>query len=454
MGKSVVDRAGERFLVRDISGSRPRSSKGLKRKPTDDDEDSEPNHSTSPDVAVYRNNDRTTTLLVITPEQYNKGKKTKGDKGKDNDKDKDKDARQDWVAHRSWSDIVAFFEAKVYHKHSAFEFTNPKNRFMRDDTDYGEKALGQFLEYLAQILAHQHRTHLFTVYIYRNQARIVYADRSGAVVSEPFPYGTRENSKLHVFFWRLARMSDKELGFDETATLATDVDVRAMREYVAKLPTDYLKEQAYYALSWDPNAKAGKQLKSIEWPMHKLSVGDRMVFVGRPSFATHSLFGRCTRGYAAFEKVQEADKTSWHIRFLKDSWRVNDANGRIRPEHEVYQRLHDRGVRDNVPTCLAAGDVPVAGGSPQLTKLHDVGERSHHPRCHYRILISEMCRPLSDFCDFCELAALLKDALQGEFFTTVPSLNTRGMTMAPIQLTRTRGRRPESFTEMSASTIS
>ena len=85
MCKSVVDRAGERFVVRDISGSRLRDSKSLKRKPTDDDEDSKPNHGTSPDVAVYRNNDRT-TLLVITPEQYNKGKKTKGDKGKDNER--------------------------------------------------------------------------------------------------------------------------------------------------------------------------------------------------------------------------------------------------------------------------------------------------------------------------------------------------------------------------------
>ncbi|PIL34283.1 hypothetical protein GSI_03058 [Ganoderma sinense ZZ0214-1] len=416
MGKSVADRAGETILCRDISAARPRPSRSNKRKLKDDKEDSgahdnteqnngSPGHGT-PNIAIYHNNDRTRTSLVITPEQYNERSGTK--------EDDDKKVRQDWVGHRSWSDIVAFFEAKIDHNSSAFEFAHPSTRFIRDDTDGGEKSLGQFLEYLAQILAHQHRTHLFAVYLFKNQARLVYADRSGAVVSEPFFYGTRDHSTLHVFFWKLARMSNKERGFDETATLAADADVRAMREYAATAPTEYLKAQAYYALSWDPTAKEGKQLKSFEWPMHKLSVGDRTVFVGRPSFATHSLFGRCTRGYVAFEKVEKDGKTSWHLHFLKDSWRVKDAKDRIHPENEVYDRLHNEGAGDHVPTSLAAGDVPVVDepGSTQLTRLHDIGERRHHPRAHYRVLIAEVYRPLSDFSDFRQLAELLRDALQ------------------------------------------
>ena len=421
MGKSVAERAGDTILFRDISAARQmddnRSCKSLKRRSKDGEEDPEAcddaeqktsssRRGTTPDIAIYRNNDRTKTLLVIDPEVYQKHTKTKNAK--------DIQSRQDWVAHRSWSDIVAFFEAKIDHNMSAFEFEHPHIRFMRDNTDGGEKSLGQFLEYLAQNLAHQHRTHLFAVYIFKDQARIVYADRSGAVVSEPFPYGTREHPTLHIFFWKLARMSDKERGFDESATLATDADVRAMRAYAATAPTEYLRTQAYYALSWDPNAKEGKQLKSIEWPMHQLSMGSRTIFVGRPSFATHSLFGRCTRGYPAFEKVHEDGKTSWHLRFLKDPWRVQDAKGRIRPEHEVYERLRDKGVEDHVLTCLAAEDVHDADGLAQLTRLHDVEERKVHPRSHYRILFDEVCRPLSDFSDFRELAALLRDSLQGK----------------------------------------
>ncbi|PIL36451.1 hypothetical protein GSI_00140 [Ganoderma sinense ZZ0214-1] len=427
MGQSVADRAGETILFRDISAARPRSSNqasnSRKRKPKDGEENSEvrndseqndssQSHGTTPDVAIYLNNDRTKTLFVIKPEDYQKraGKKAK-EKAKEKEKDKTFGAHQDWVGHRSWSDIVAFFEAKIDHTLSAFEFAHPNTRFVRDDTDGGEKSLGQFLEYLAQILAHQHRTHLFAVYVFKNQARLVYADRPGAVVSEPFFYGTRDHSTLHIFFWKLARMSNKERGFDETATPASDADIRAMREYAATAPTEYLKAQAYYALSWDPTAKEGKQLKSLEWPMHKLSVGDRTVFVGRPSFATHSLFGRCTRGYVAFEKVQKEGKTSWHLHFLKDSWRVKDANNRIRPEHKVYKRLHKKGAGDRIPTSLAAGDVVDAHGLPQLTRLHDIGERRHHPRAHYRILIAEVYRPLSDFTDFRQLAELLRDAL-------------------------------------------
>ncbi len=419
MGKSVAERAGETILIRDISAARP--SKSLKPRPKDGEEardDSEQKTSssrrgTTPDVAIYRNNERTKALLVIDPEVYNKRTKTKAAK--------DKTSRQDWVAHRSWSDIVAFFEAKINHNFSAFEFEHPHTRFVRDNTEGGKESLGQFLEYLAQNLAHQHRTHLFAVYIFKDLARIVYADRSGAVVSEPFRYGTRDHPTLHIFFWKLARMSDKERGFDESATLAADADVRAMCAYAATAPTEYLRTQAYYALSWDPKAKEGKQSKSIEWPMHQLSIGGRTIFVGRPSFATHSLFGRCTRGYPAFEKVQEDGKTSWHLRFLKDSWRVKDAKGRICPEHEVYERLRDKGVQESIPTCLAGGDVLDADGSAQLTRVHNIGERKFHPRSHYRILFAELCRPLSDFSDFRELAALLGDALQGKF----PSLSMK-----------------------------
>ncbi len=420
MGRSVAKQTGDTILFRDISAARQmegnKSSKGRKRgfEDYEDGYDCEKHNNsrrrgTTPDVTIYRTNHRTATLIA-------------GDSSEQH-READVEARQDCIVRPLWSEIVAFVEAETDHDFSAFEFPNSDSHFVSDgdddddDNDDGndnDNPLNHFLKRISRALAHQHRTHLFAVYIFKDQARIVYADRSGAVVSEPFSYGTREHPTLHIFFWKLARMSDKERGFDESATLATDADVCAMRAYAATAPTEYLRTQAYYALSWDPNAKEGKQLKSIEWPMHQLSMGSRTIFVGRPSFATHSLFGRCTRGYPAFEKVHEDGKTSWHLRFLKDSWRVQDAKGRIRPEHEVYERLRDKGVEDHVLTCLAAEDVHDADGSAQLTKLHDAGERKLHPRSHYRILFAEVCRPLSDFSDFRELAALLRDGLQGK----------------------------------------
>ena len=165
MGKSVAVRAGETILVRDISNSRPRSSNqasnSRKRKPEEDEDtsavrnesgqnDSIPTYGTTPDVAVYLNNERTNELLVIKPEVYAKRPENKKRK-EDDERFK---ARQNWVAHRSWSDIVAFFEAKIDPSFSAFEFAHQNTHFVCDDTNDEDKFLDQFLEYLEIGRAH------------------------------------------------------------------------------------------------------------------------------------------------------------------------------------------------------------------------------------------------------------------------------------------------------------
>ncbi|TBU36750.1 hypothetical protein BD309DRAFT_877769 [Dichomitus squalens] len=356
---------------------------------------------TSPDVAIYRDNQRSRDLLVIDPETYESRTRSK--------KPADVEWRKKWAGHRSWSDIIVLFEAKANHSLSAFEFLNSKSSFLRSGADGGMEGIGQFLEYISQVFSHQHRTHVISVYVYLNQARIAYCDRSGAVVSEPFDYGTRKNGLLHRFFWKIARMSSEELGIDGSLTLASLADISALRVYASNLPPGYLREQACRALSWNPNGKS-ELPPHPHHPIYQLSLGVRTVFIGRPSSAPLSLFGRCTRGYPAFEreKSQGSNEIRWRMRFLKDSWRVQDTEGRIHPEYAVYDRLHNRGVTDHVLSCLAGGDVPTQEGSLQRTTLQSEG---YHPRAHSRILLSHLCRPLSDFKDFRELSGLLRDAL-------------------------------------------
>ncbi|KAI1783668.1 hypothetical protein LXA43DRAFT_1102241 [Ganoderma leucocontextum] len=353
---------------------------------------------TRADCAVYLDNDRTRTIVDINPDDFMKTSEMSLN---------DKNHRKDRVGRRAWGDIVALLEAKHNHDHCAFEFKNPGSRFIRDHTALGRRALGQFAEYIAHILAHQHRTHVLALYVFRDEARLCYFDRSGGVVSKPFHYGTSDDTTLQRFFYRLAGMTHQQLGFDPTATLASQEVVDDLRNWVATIPTEYLREQAYQALCWDPKTRRSS---SVEWPTHEIAFKDKTLYIGKPAFSNLSLFGRSTRGYVAIEKETEEDgSTAYALRYLKDAWRLMHPN--IHPEHEVYERLASRGVSRYVPTCLGGEDVPDECGVWQQTKTWVPLRSKPLPRGHYRVLLKEVCRPLSHFDDFSDLALVLGNAL-------------------------------------------
>ncbi|EJF58077.1 hypothetical protein DICSQDRAFT_149368 [Dichomitus squalens LYAD-421 SS1] len=353
---------------------------------------------TRSDCAVYLDNERTRKIVDMDRDDFMKTSRMS---------EEDKNARKDWVGRRAWGDMVAFVEAKHKHEGSAFEFNNPGTRFTRDDTDGGRKALGQFAEYVANILAHQHRTHVYALYVYRDQARICFFDRSGGIVSTPFHYGTTDDTTFQRFFYRLAGMSREQLGFDPTAVLADESVVDDLRAWAAAVPTEYLRKLACEALCWDP---ATNSSSSAEWPTHEVTFKGKTLYVGKPAFSNLSLFGRCTRGYVAIEKETGEDgSVTYSIRYLKDSWRNDHPN--VHPEHEVYERLRSRGVVEYIPTCLGGEDVLGVAGAWQQTRTGELLPSKPLQRGHYRILLKEVCRPLSDFKDYRDLAMILGHAL-------------------------------------------
>ena len=101
--------------------------------------------------------------------------------------------------------------------------------------------------------------------------------------------------------------------------------------------------------------------------------------------------------------------------FVKDSWRFDHAD--IKPEHEVYERLHKYSVK-NIPTCLGGENVGEGTSGLQRTRLehpsNSLRQRDHHDRVHYRLFIKEVLRPLTDFIDFQDLVVLMTHALCGE----------------------------------------
>ncbi|KAA1473560.1 hypothetical protein DENSPDRAFT_882141 [Dentipellis sp. KUC8613] len=343
-----------------------------------------------PSGGVYAVNARTERFVAISDATLRAESKIS---------DADKDVRTGSVGHCSWADLVVPIEVEVDRSYSAFTFSDKQDPLLID-TKRGRNSLDLLLHHVGHVFTHQHRTHVYVLYVFRHQARILYFDRAGCIVSEPFQYDNGTYTPLHRFFWRLAHMSDEERGYDHSAVLASEKEVKKMVEYARDAPTEYIGEQIYRALSWDSEKGAPR---STQWPVYKVTMGSRSLLIARPIASSHSLYGRCTRGYIAYDPEERT------VSFLKDCWRAD--HPRAIAEHEVYKRLAAHGV-SNIATCEGSEDVLDSRGRWQVTKAHSaVGSKSRIAFGHYRILLREICRPLIDFKDFRELASLLYDAV-------------------------------------------
>ncbi|RDX51397.1 hypothetical protein OH76DRAFT_1481667 [Lentinus brumalis] len=189
------------------------------------DPDDDLKTATRVDVGVFFKNDRFKDVVSIPPAEF---METSRMKSKAN-----KEVRKNHVGRCSWADVVVLIEVKINTQRSAFYFEDDPTKFLRTDSNDGREALGQLGEYIGQVFGHQHRVHLYAVYVYKDRARLLYFERQGALVSEPFKYGTRKALTLHTFFWRLANMSREQLGFDPTVIPA---DADAVKEMLPVLP--------------------------------------------------------------------------------------------------------------------------------------------------------------------------------------------------------------------------
>ncbi|KAM5541440.1 hypothetical protein V8D89_004994 [Ganoderma adspersum] len=327
----------------------------------------------------------------------------------------------------------------------------------------GEGGLGQVSEYMHNLLTNQHRRFAYAFYVKWKYARILYFDRAGAVISEPFDW-THSASLLHDFIWKAAHMTLEELGYDPTVQVASEPEIDLLRSKMGDelnaLPTEvqqYVLDAFLSTATRQPEAttedaedsttkpkkkaKAKPEVPLDEIPIYQLTVTssnpspdeafpdsaippapsttpstsdsrateneNRTFLVGRPYFSASSLTGRCTRGYIAFDLETET------FCFLKDSWRPL-VPGRSRPEHLVYERLRNHGVHNvsNIATLVCGGDV--GGHRAQVTRVQDSipQENKPVPRVHYRIVVKEIGLPLTEFQNFTELAGIFGDALE------------------------------------------
>ena len=302
-----------------------------------------------------------------------------------------------------------------------------------------ESGLGQLGYYMHNLFAFQHRLFSYGFYVQWRWARLLYFDRTGALVSEPFDW-TETSSPLHEFVWKFAHMTPEERGYDPTAQEASYSEIQevlaaanansselpeAIRPYVQKAflsndtegdhtgmdgPEWDVNEAPIYPLTVTSSAPSPDDMfpdSELTSAVTDVTTIEHTFLVGRPHFLADSLIGRCTRGYIAWDISEQ------RFCFLKDSWRPL-VPGRARPEHLVYERLRNHGVTRRIATLVCGGDV--GGPRQQTTVTHEWFPECKQPipRVHYRIVTEEIGAPLTEFANFGELNAVFLDVILGE----------------------------------------
>lgn len=252
------------------------------------------------------------------------------------------------------------------------------------DVATGYDTLGQITAYSAAQLGAQYRTHIFSVLIVRDKARLLRWDRSGTIVTEAFQYN--QTPHLTDFFRRFG---------------AAPLDMRG-RDLTVSIPTPEAALAAQEAFGLD---SADSLLC--------LKVSDRLFVVEPPVATAYTPPGRATRGSRAWDI--EGNRQV----YLKDSWRVDlpdfDAEG------VTYQTLMHHGV-EHIAECLASGDV--GGSDYHATKTQLYVESLCAWACptvarliphrHYRLVLDIIGRPLTMFNSTRELVECVRDALIGK----------------------------------------
>ncbi|KAK0492220.1 hypothetical protein EDD18DRAFT_1465425 [Armillaria luteobubalina] len=229
---------------------------------------------------------------------------------------------------------------------------------------------GRMIEHTRDLYASQRRSHLYSVIIGQRCARFLRWDRGMVLVSRSFPY-RQQPHLLIAFLSRFAELSPTEMGYDDTASLASAEEETLARDALR----DYL----------DP---------FLPCQFFKIRVPDTLgpscdVIIGPPVAEAATVVGRCTTGFPAYNIATR------QVEFLKDSWRDETMHGK---ESEFLRTLNKNGVR-YVPTLTCGGDVPghVTTNHIYVKAFWNCGSTSACVRRRQRNLTKEIGKNLLTF---------------------------------------------------------
>ncbi|RDX41011.1 hypothetical protein OH76DRAFT_257455 [Lentinus brumalis] len=295
--------------------------------------------------------------------------------------------------------------------------------------------------YTAYAFARQQRTASFVFLINGTEVRVSRWERAGTIFTEAFDY-VRDPGLLSEFLWRFSMLPGEDQGLDPTALLLTrshkwyklmdkialgplegqPADVCGDEGTMIPIPSG---EHAPLSAFKYVREKFAASLQE-DSPRYRVAVPTKhegrfkYFLTGKPTFEASGLLGRGTRGYIAIDV--ETKCFVW----LKDVWRPYYVN--VQAEGINLETLQAADV-SSIPTMLCAGDLrqetqmhnhwkPATDGQDSAkasegsrgskrdrpgtakpTARSDKKEREQHRTrhlSHYRLVVSEVCLPLTD----------------------------------------------------------
>ncbi|KAG1802899.1 uncharacterized protein HD556DRAFT_1304139 [Suillus plorans] len=279
-------------------------------------------------------------------------------------------------------------EFKWNDAHDAFSKHPEVDDPIVSQTDKGFDTLGQITSYAAAQLGAQYRTHIFSVLIIRNHARIIRWDREGAIVMATFDY----NSEPHLadFFHRFGRASPALRGVDTSVTPASDEEAALAR---TALKLDATVRMFKVAIPQDPTVEDSDWLTLI---------------ISHPVAKGFPVVGRWTCTCPAFDILNN------RVVMFKDSWRMSIKD--VLPEGETYKLLKSHNVC-NVATCIAFHDVihPIPQQNTQTVKFRSAKwacpNKAVTPHTLHHLVLDLVGEKLTDFESSHQLVQSVRDAL-------------------------------------------
>ncbi|KAK0235334.1 hypothetical protein EDD85DRAFT_72906 [Armillaria nabsnona] len=254
-------------------------------------------------------------------------------------------------------------ETHVELKLAAMDDASSDEGVLEPDSELNHDTRGQLVSYANAQMASQYRTHLFTVFICADKARLLRWDRSGVIVTRAFPYDSGESTYLQEFFWRLSHADDATRGWDVTVTEPTPDEAALARHSLGADESEALYKFAVYD---DINFGAE--------PTYFIA--------GRP-FESHDYpTGRATRCFIAYHLADNRNI------FMKDTWRIVAPD--LVAEGRIYERLHKAEI-PLIAEFILAGDI--SGPTHKTVSKPGFGLQRQYQ--HYRLALGTIGRPLT-----------------------------------------------------------
>ncbi|KAI0324060.1 hypothetical protein GY45DRAFT_469684 [Cubamyces sp. BRFM 1775] len=364
-----------------------------------------------------------------------------------------------------WADQLITVEFKR-NTTSQDPFDDRKGAELESDAATRKEVRGQLIDYSELVFRIQHRTALFMILVINRNIRVLRWDRSGTVVTPAFDYVANPQLLCEIL-WRMSLLSDEQLGIDTSATRLhpSDTDYKLMDILALASETDLSSTHGHDLLPAERQRKDHifkhvrekfQEAVDPKWPRYRVEVPDgdgvRTFLIGAPAFYAQGMACRGTKGYVAWDI--QAQRFAW----LKDAWRLDYE--RMEPEGVILRKLNAHGVI-NVPTLVCHGDIrnqktrtpdiweaqqPLRPATPAstaasvspsptlvdpahqmsstmsrkrtLVEVEDEdtsdGEEEYTLRrhAHYRIVVQEVAKPLSEFLSGKHLVSVIIDCVR------------------------------------------